>query len=640
MKPRHLLSVALFIGVVSGAAAETPGNSLGAPPPLEVYGSLPATDDVALSPDASRVALVADKAGQRMIYDYNLTTGAAAANLVQYAKLRNLFWVDSDHVLATASRSQYAGGAFEEWFGVIMNLPKKTARGIFDAGGGIEGDYHRIVRDGQPSVTASMGSCLYSINLDTTTSHLIDCVKDGYAMGWVVRPDATLVSRAIWDDKTKSWSLQFMAGPDGHQAWKTVFSQISGLDPPSLMGLGQDGNSVLLYVRTGDLANSYVEVAPDGTFGKPLPVDGFNAGPIFNPMTGHLAGFASEKEGVVSYSFSDPQMAKLPGMIKKAFPDYPITEIRSFADDPRKMIVFAEGGGDPGTFYFIDFQNGKSRAIGETYPRVPTEWVAEQEAITYPAADGTQIHAIVTYPPGREGDKLPLIVLPHGGPMGIHDKLGFDWMVQALASRGYVVLQPNYRGSGGYTEAFKAAGNGEWGRKMQTDLSDGVRALVSDGLIDAKRVCIVGASYGGYAALAGATLDTGVYRCAVDIAGISDVHDMIFPYGGDKSKTAQASSLVLYWKRMVGDDPATWSSVSPDKLADRVTIPLLMIHGKDDSVVPITQTYAMRDAMRKAGKPFDIVLLQDEDHWLSKAPTRLQALQATMDFLAKNNPAY
>jgi dipeptidyl aminopeptidase/acylaminoacyl peptidase len=260
------------------------------------------------------------------------------------------------------------------------------------------------------------------------------------------------------------------------------------------------------------------------------------------------------------------------------------------------------------------------------------------QAIAYSAADGLQIPAYLTLPRGVPAKALPLVVFPHGGPAD-RDEYGFDWWAQAMASRGYAVLQPEFRGSDGYGWDFLSAGFGEWGRKMQTDLSDGVRALAAQGTIDPKRVCIVGASYGGYAALAGATLDTGVYRCAASIAGISGLHD--FLRWRESRDNSDDDTTTRYWLRFLGaasDDDPVLDQLSPIKHVDMVTIPILLIHGKDDTVVPIDQSEDMADALKDAKKDVTLVELEDEDHWLSRARTREQMLETLMDFLGKNNP--
>jgi dipeptidyl aminopeptidase/acylaminoacyl peptidase len=199
------------------------------------------------------------------------------------------------------------------------------------------------------------------------------------------------------------------------------------------------------------------------------------------------------------------------------------------------------------------------------------------------------------------------------------------------------VLRPNYRGST-VTESFLEAGYGQWGRKMQTDLSDGVRYLVKEGIADAAKVCIVGASYGGYAALAGVTLDPTVYRCAVSVAGLSDLPRMLAWEGRGGLDNR---GVTRYWDRFWGvsgrTDPLL-DAISPIKHVDAVKAPVLLIHGRDDTVVPFEQTQLMFDALRRARKEVQLVVLKKEDHWLSRGETRLQMLEATVAFLRAHNP--
>jgi len=175
---------------------------------------------------------------------------------------------------------------------------------------------------------------------------------------------------------------------------------------------------------------------------------------------------------------------------------------------------------------------------------------------------------------------------------------------------------------------------------MQTDLSDGVRYLASEGIVDPKRVCIAGASYGGYAALAGVTLDPGVYRCAVAVAGLSDLKSFLLNENRHSSSRSP-SYAERYWDRFLGvagpDDPVV-AAISPIKHLSAVTVPVLLIHGKDDLVVPYEQSQTMFDALRKANKPVEFVTLKAEDHWLSRSATRLQMLESSVKFLRANNP--
>jgi dipeptidyl aminopeptidase/acylaminoacyl peptidase len=240
---------------------------------------------------------------------------------------------------------------------------------------------------------------------------------------------------------------------------------------------------------------------------------------------------------------------------------------------------------------------------------------------------------ILTLPFDREAKNLPVIMLPHGGPWA-HDTEGFDWWAQAFASRGYAVFQPNFRGSTNRDAAFKKAGHGEWGRKMQTDISDGLAHLTAQGIVDPKRSCIVGASYGGYAALAGVTLQQGLYRCAVSVAGVADLSMMI---SADIRESGNDTILKRNLVQEVGSG-RDLKDVSPRRFAAQADAPVLLIHGKDDVVVPYKQSVVMADALKDAGKAHEFVTLEGEDHWLSLGATRLKMLQETVRFVEQHNP--
>ncbi|MEM9965613.1 MAG: S9 family peptidase [Asticcacaulis sp.] len=616
-------------------------------PPLSAYGKLPDIEDVALSPSGTRVALVKDINDQRIIIDHDIATGDNKFASVSKSKIRTLFWGDDDHIILVASQTanlrDFVGGSSEWYTGQILNLRKgkynAMYRGMEKFNPVVMGNINRIkVRD-KYQVTASNVKIesegfrsLYGFNLDNGRGFLID--EDPHHIhSWVIKPDGELLARSEHDRDTKVWNLRYRQG----KSWKSIYSVKEAIDYPSLVGRGRDEQSVLVYKKTGDDGGYYYEVSPDGTFSEAFDFESYQLAPIFHPATRKLAGFAEYNPDGVRYTFYDKVLQKLQGPIDEALEGYKIKRIVSMADDPRKVILYGESAEDAGTYYFVDFITGDFSLVGSRRPHIPAEWIAEQKALTYKAADGLEIHAYLTLPPGRDAKDLPLIVLPHGGPQA-NDEWGFDWMGQALASRGYAVLQPNFRGSTGYGQSFIDAGHGEWGRKMQTDLSDGVRHLASEGFIDPQKVCIAGASYGGYAALAGVTLDKGVYRCAVSIAGLSNIKAMInweiSEQGGKKN-----ASTILYWKRFLGDE-ARWNDISPDRFAADVTVPILLIHGKDDTVVPIEQSYRMRDALKKEGKPFEFVMLKEEDHWLSLEPTRLQTLETMVQFLETHNPPY
>ena len=353
--------------------------------------------------------------------------------------------------------------------------------------------------------------------------------------------------------------------------------------------------------------------------------------PIEDRLTHRLIG-GTQVGDVPEYVFFDPAVEGRWKALVSAF-DGDNVRYASASRDFSKILVQVEGAKYGYRYELVDLGNLEAVRVGQVYAGIDSP--LEVRRLTYAAADGLQIPAYLTLPRGPPPHNLPLVVLPHGGP-AVRDTAEFDWWSQALADQGYAVLRPNYRGSD-LNRQFLEAGFGQWGRKMQTDLSDGVRYLVREGIADPARVCIVGASYGGYAALAGVTLDPGVYRCAVAVAGLSDLGAM---QRWEGSGGVDARSADLYWDRFWGVsgrmDPAL-DAISPIKHVDAVKVPVLLIHGRDDTVVPFEQSQLIFDALRSNNKEVELVTLNREDHWLSHSETRLQMLEATVAFLRTHN---
>lgn len=226
-----------------------------------------------------------------------------------------------------------------------------------------------------------------------------------------------------------------------------------------------------------------------------------------------------------------------------------------------------------------------------------------------------------------------MVVLPHGGPEA-SDTPYFDWLAQFLAMRGYAVLQPEFRGSTGFGVAFRRAGRGQWGGLMQDDVTDGVKAMIRQGVADPHRICIVGGSYGGYAALAGAAFTPKLYACVVSINGVSDLPAML---GYEKGQHGTESDAVAYWEGDIGSQfDSKVIDHSPVNSAADVEAPVLLLHAINDTVVPIAQSEEMAKALAALGKPVTFIKLDGEDHWLSNAPTRLEVLEDTDHFLRQH----
>jgi dipeptidyl aminopeptidase/acylaminoacyl peptidase len=312
----------------------------------------------------------------------------------------------------------------------------------------------------------------------------------------------------------------------------------------------------------------------------------------------------------------------------------------SQAEDRSRWVVRASAPNNPGEYYLFDLTERKMELLGSIYPQLPEAALGSMRRVDYTATDGRALFGYLTRPPGApEGSRPPLVVLPHGGPEA-RDALSYDRWAQFLATRGYQVFQPNFRGSSGMGRAFVEAGHRQWGLRMQDDVTEGVQHLVAQGLADAEQVCIAGASYGGYAALQAGASRPELYRCAISIAGPSDLLTML---RHERSGGGADSDRYEYWVRSIGDpttDRAAIEAASPLNKADTWSIPLLLIHGEDDEVVPVAQSRNMERALRRAGKPVRLVVMNDAGHSGWSRSDEVRVMIEMEAFLREHLPLY
>ena len=640
----------------AGAKTAAPAAPLGDPPPLEIFARTPFIEHITLSPDGKRVAFISQKGDQKLLAYFDIAEKKVKSVSIGAKKIRGLFWVDNSHLVLVDSQTdalpEFAGWKHEFSLAQIINIDTFEIRQIF---GNMDQFYNIVFGDlgvikvnDQYRVTASgykMGGeydlCLYSFGVNKSDMpHPIDEGTKN-TEGWVLTPSGVPVAYSEFDDDesthNKEWTLYYNTAGATPPHYKKIYSVKGAQSYPDLVGLGRDGKSVVVSVKNVDGGGyDYHEISADGVLSPPLDTKSGDRTPLFHPTTRRLVGFATHDEWF-SYDYFDPLMKKLAESVPQVLDEGYRFSMVDFAEDPRKMLVYGESATDAGTYFFVDFATGETTVVASNYPSLPDEWITQKQGIDYKAADGLNIHAYLTLPPGKTPKNLPLVMLPHGGPAA-RDFIDFDWEAQAFASRGYAVLQPNYRGSSGYGATFEDAGNGEWGRKMQSDLIDGIAHLAKQGIVDPKRVAIFGASYGGYAALAGAILDpAGTYRCAVDIAGVADLRSFL-SFSADNSGTTYDSETVIYWKKLFGE-PAHYDEISPARQAAKAYCPILIIHGTDDTVVPIDQSRRAESALRNAGKDVQFITYKGQTHWEDIASSRLSMIQAAMDFIQKHNPA-
>lgn len=467
-----------------------------------------------------------------------------------------------------------------------------------------------------------------------------------YVDDWLFDRTGRILARSYYDLATESYVVQ------GHEAgrWKTLLTTRrnarDGVIAPFLAGLGRDGKSILVVMPDpGKNADyHYRELSPTGQLSSPVDVNGATRDtPIFD-SDGRLAGFMTH--GIrPEYRLFSPGMQKVYDAVQDFAPEDAVEVVSVAADDSRKMLLKVKGHADTGQYYYVDFSSGTYRTLGVDYPALRPEWVASTQAYTYKARDGVDLKGILTTPSRTEDDKRSLIVLPHDHPSGA-DTLNYHWLAQLLASRGYTVFQPNWRGSSIYPETMNKTGEGQFAGKMLEDIDDGVRALVQDRLADPSRVCLAGVGYGGYAALMLAGRSPGMYRCAIPIGAITDleqfrqyleVNRRITPDPRIQSRLYPGRTISLY-----NDDLAVyaryWQGVdmkasSPSTILPSLTAPLLFLRLSGDPSVSNSRAADPVNRLASEGVYAKYKALEGCDRSLSTETCKVEVGTEILSFL-------
>jgi dipeptidyl aminopeptidase/acylaminoacyl peptidase len=618
-------------------------------PPLTAYGRLPDIEDAALSPDGTRLALLTTGSnGKRgiilmttaleplRVFDVgdNKVRRVAWGNdrnlIVQVTSTQRLFGFNVDKYEFTSTLIVPAdrGKAASAVFGNRQNLVNATFGnyGLRQVEGRSYAYFGAIelMRAGAEYTYEHGRPSLFRVDIDTNKPEKVeDASGDNVWRDWLVGRDGRVAARLDLDRESGRWRLQSGGRP--------IASGEAASGAVSLIALGKDGATAIYSTRDADNVDQWYEVPLAGGTPAPFFPDVDIERLYIDQQSGQILGFQA-KGGKGEPRLFNPAHQDAIAKIRRAFAKYEMQFI-DFTPDLKRAVVRISGNGDSGSWFIVDIATLRAQAIGYERDEILPSQVGAISIVDYKAADGTALSGILTLPPGREAKGLPVVMLPHGGPHA-QDRAEFDWWAQAFASRGYAVFQPNFRGSTNRDDAFRRAGYGEWGGKMQSDVSDGLAALAAKGVVDPKRACIAGASYGGYAALAGVTLQQGLHRCAVSVNGVSDLGDL---YQEDYRGSGEAPVSKRALLEQLGPRHI-WPSRSPRRQAAKADAPVLLIHGKDDTVVPYSHTSRMADALKDAGKPVEVVTLAGEDHWLSRAATRGQMLSEAVAFVEKHNP--
>lgn len=329
--------------------------------------------------------------------------------------------------------------------------------------------------------------------------------------------------------------------------------------------------------------------------------------------------------------------ASLFASLAQSFPGQ-VVDFSSHTLDGKQIVVSVYSDTNPGELYLFDRDSGQARFLMSNRQWLDKDRMASVQPFTFTARDGKLIHGYLTVPHGSDGRNLPLIVNPHGGPIGPRDQWGFNWEAQLFASRGYAVLQVNYRGSGGYGRGFQNAGHMQWGQGIQNDILDATHWAINQGHADRERICIYGGSFGGYSALMAPIREPGLFKCTFGYVGVYDV-DMMFKRGD----IPQRDSGLRYLRRTHGTSSTVWAENSPARRAAEVKIPVYLAAGARDERTPPEQTELMHKALVEAGNPPHGMIIQSgEMHGFYDEKNRLNLYTEMLGFFDRhigNSPA-
>lgn len=619
-------------------------------PSIEAYGQLPTISIMTLSPGGTRVAFRQTDGDQDMIVVLDLETGRSlAAVSIGDLKPRDLWFVNEDTVFAIASETLsavYGRSGYELSRAYFLDIPSNQVTLIFRHSDDVfdnQTGLGKVVGQNENGTVIYMPAFvthaatteprygLFHVSTDGETERLIAKGTDD-TEDWFVDVDGKPLVEVEYNDDLNTLRIFTHAGDE-----RTLAFEEKTNNPDMFPGAVTAERDALIFnvYASGDNFSAIYEmpIAGGGLTGPYLGRDDASVGRMIidNNRVIHGVEYSGFQP---SYKFIDEELDAHVKAIQQALRGTS-SRLVDWTPDFGTLLFEVSGGWSSGG-YAIAGKDARPRLIAQSRPGIPADAVAPTSILEYEARDGTKIPALLTARKDllAAGD-MPLIVLPHGGPSA-HDRFEFNWKAQFFASRGYAVLQPQFRGSTGFGLEFWKLGEGEWGAKMSTDIDDGVEILIEEKLVDPERICIVGSSYGGYAALAAGAFSDIPYKCIVAVSGVSDVYRML---AESKWSGGQDSWGFQYWRELVGAEEselARLKTISPVEYPENFKAPVLLIHGKDDTVVRINHSSVMEKALRKSGKDVKLVELDGEDHWLSSSETRLATLKVIQEFLEKN----
>lgn len=608
------------------------------------YAKLPEKSMVVISPSATKLAYRQVNNDQDLLIVIDLDKGKLI-RAVSIGEINpdNVYFIDDNRLILVASKNtRLIGyrGRHDMSVAFSLNLETGDMHQLMTAGYGLYegqtslGSVVGVSEDRRytymPAWQSESRYSLFKVDLTKRKKPRVYNKGTHDSVDFFVGNNGKLLARERFSNKKNRHMLEARID----DSWVNIFEEETEIRHVSFVGVTPDRKSLVMIRQDNEHGRwAYYTISL---------ANGDISSPLFSREDRDVETVLTDINRVVygvrysgfkpSYEFFDEKLNKRMRGIDTVLPGMALT-INDYTPDWSSIIFHMSGQGSSGQF--IRYQKGQLDLVAHARPEIKSKDVNQVLETFYKARDGLNIPTLLTLPKGKPINNLPAILLPHGGPE-LYDKIEFDWLAQYFASQGYLVIQPQFRGSKGFGSKHLNKGRGEWGRKMQDDLSDAITTLAKAGKIDANRVCIVGASYGGYAALAGAAFTPDLYKCVVAINGVADIPSML---SADRRKYGYDHWVVSYWDRVISNgnlEENHLEKISPINAVNNINAPVLLIHGEHDMVVPFHQSEDMFDEMEDAKKQVTFIELKNGNHHLSNAKNRAKALEAIDTFVKKH----
>ncbi len=635
-----------------------PDEAFAEDPNIDIYAQLPRTQSVRVSPDGKHIAMLAPFAGDKAVFVYDLINPDAKTVIVtppENSIVKAIDWASNKHVIMLArvrgngeGKMKHYSTLFSRWVStnietersvILLDDVIKSKRYRVTYGGGYVHDLPDNEDEVLMSFTEYGGEVFqrhYRVDLDSGNERLERSMPATTGNVVLSNNGETVLAREDYDPRNGQYEVFFGEGIDEESVYKKRFDKsknrttyLSTVLNGKLLMQETEQNALTLF--TIDPAT---KSATPFTFEANVP-DGYDYGPIFDNQTGKMIG-VSYTDDRYRQVYTEEPYKSWHDKFSDALEGQNVT-ILSKTEDNKMVTIYAENDSNPGEYFLYEEGPGTISSLGGTYPELKASQIGSTMRADYTARDGLNIPAYLTLPPGKTkaDGPFPTVVMPHGGPTA-RDDATFDFWGQYLAAQGYAVFKPQFRGSTGFGYEHLEKGYGEFGRGMLHDTIDGVNHYVDNNVINPDKICVTGASYGGYQALALPVMEPDMFKCALSVNGVSQIRDIL---KFEEARTGRESGVIKFWQKIIGDrydDKDMLLSQSPAENAEKIKAEIVLVHGTDDMTVPLQQSEVMAKALKKRGQSDDILLLPNDDHNLSLPISRKKLLEASDELFEKH----